>query len=181
VDFYAIDYSKSGYLCDLFGYICDRILENHPYGCKWHSKYLGLKAAFNIEFLSIYDCNKSLIPKITISICYCYEQCYTYLKNSIIVSGVTIWTIFQYLVTYCDLQHYDVVNFHDEDNGDHLAVIIALQEWHCCLHSYSMYLLCDSRLPLLLPMLLQASRWLSASIVEPPIQTYFWYYAVYLH
>jgi len=25
--------------------ICDRILENHPYGCKWHSKYLALKTS----------------------------------------------------------------------------------------------------------------------------------------
>jgi len=24
---------------------CDRILENHPYGCKWHSKYLALKSS----------------------------------------------------------------------------------------------------------------------------------------
>jgi len=23
--------------------ICDRISENHPYGCKWHSKYLALR------------------------------------------------------------------------------------------------------------------------------------------
>jgi len=25
--------------------ICDRILENHPYGRKWHSKYLALKSS----------------------------------------------------------------------------------------------------------------------------------------
>jgi len=26
-------------------YKCDRILENHPYGHKWHSKYLALKSS----------------------------------------------------------------------------------------------------------------------------------------
>jgi len=24
---------------------CDQILENHPYGCKWHSKYLAVKSS----------------------------------------------------------------------------------------------------------------------------------------
>jgi len=51
--------------CIMRIFICDRILENHPYGANDTVKIKLLKAAFNIEFLPIYDCNKSLTPKIT--------------------------------------------------------------------------------------------------------------------
>jgi len=35
--------------------ICDRILENHPYGCILHIKYLVLKSTLNnLVFLFIY-------------------------------------------------------------------------------------------------------------------------------
>jgi len=45
--------------------ICDRILENHPYGCKWRSKYLILKNSLEYWFLPIYVFNESKWPKIT--------------------------------------------------------------------------------------------------------------------
>jgi len=77
--------------------ICDQILENHPCGCKWL-----LKGAFNIEFLPIYDCNKSLILKLQVIFLKVVSAINSAILNSkiLIVSGVTIWVIFQNSVTY---------------------------------------------------------------------------------
>ena len=95
--------------CESGTYICDWILENHPYGRILHVKYLVLKSSLKIFFLFIYGSNAVKMLWITrksveiFKICFCDVSKIVVNSKILIISGTPIRVIFQNLVTYYEL------------------------------------------------------------------------------
>ena len=86
--------------------ICDRILENHPYGPILHIKFLSLKSSLKICFFFINGSNTVKMLWITrksveiFKMWFCDVSKIVVNSKILFISGVPIRVIFQNLVTY---------------------------------------------------------------------------------
>ena len=72
--------------------ICDQILENHPYGCILHIKYLGLKSGLKFLFFLIYGSNTVKMFWITRKSVEIFKMCFCDVRSSkIVINLKKIW------------------------------------------------------------------------------------------